>query len=94
VGKLPLSADQQAATLRTAQLAGSNGGLGSLRDDGAGVGDAVARAFGSGLRTAYLVAAAFALLTLIVGLVTFRRSDGPDREPDGPDRHSGSPDLG
>ena len=85
VGRLPLPPDQQAATVRTAQLAGSNGGLGSLRDDGAGVADAVGRAFGSGLRTAYLVAAAFALLTLVVGLIAFRRSDGPDRDGDGSD---------
>jgi EmrB/QacA subfamily drug resistance transporter len=73
VSRLPLSPEQQAATVRTARQAGASGGLGSLRDDGAGVADSVARAFTSGLHTAYLVAAGFALLTLLVGLSTFRR---------------------
>jgi hypothetical protein len=73
VSRLPLSPEQQAAAVRTARQAGASGGLGSLRNDGAGVADAVARAFASGLHTAYLVAAGFALLTLLVALSTFRR---------------------
>jgi MFS family permease len=74
VGKLQLPADQAATALQTARTAGATGGLGDLRGTGSGVGvgDAVARAFSSGLHTAYFVAAGFALLTLLVALVTFR----------------------
>jgi EmrB/QacA subfamily drug resistance transporter len=73
--KLNLPIDQQAAAVHQAQQAGATGGLGGLHGSGPGIGDAVAQAFGSGLRTAYLVAAAFALLTLVVALATFRSSD-------------------
>jgi EmrB/QacA subfamily drug resistance transporter len=75
VGRLPIPADQRAAAVRTAQQAGGSGALAGLRDEGSGIADAVARAFASGLRTAYLVAAAFAALTLVVGLITFRHPD-------------------
>ena len=81
VSRLPLSPEQQAAAVRTAQQASGSGGLGALHHSGSGIGDAVARAFGSGLQTAYLVAAGFAALTLVVALLTFRPAHpGPHRE--------------
>jgi hypothetical protein len=76
VHRLPIPADQQAEAIHTAQQAGGTGALGSLRGEGSGIADAVARAFGHGLHTAYLVAAVFAALTLVVGLLTFRRPGG------------------
>lgn len=86
VGRLPLSPEQQAAAVHQAQQAGSSGGLGTLRGAGSGIADAVARAFGSGLQTAYLVAAGFAALTLVIAILTFRPTEaGPRRE---------EPDLG
>lgn len=73
VGALHLSPEASAAALQSARHAGASGGLGSLHAAGGGIADAVGAAFAGGLRTAYLVAAAFALLTLLVALATFRR---------------------
>jgi hypothetical protein len=76
VERLGLPPEQAAAAIASARQAGSSGGLAAVRDAPGGVGDAVAAAFGAGLRTAYAVAAVCGLLTLLVAVATFRPRRG------------------
>lgn len=86
VSRLHLSPAASDAAVRAAGSASANGGLATLRTGDPGLHDAVTQAFASGLRTAYLVAAAFALVTLLVALVTFRpvrpATGAPPSQPD------------
>jgi hypothetical protein len=68
---LPAGAGQQA--IDAARRASASGGLLSLHGVSPAVTGAVGAAFTAGLRVAYLVAAGFGVVALVVGLVAFRR---------------------
>jgi hypothetical protein len=68
---LPAGASQQA--IDAARRASGNGGLLSLHGLSPAVTGAVGAAFTACPRVAYLVAAGFGLVALVVGQLTFRR---------------------
>jgi EmrB/QacA subfamily drug resistance transporter len=79
IGALPISAADKARQLAAARQASGSGGLGSLHASDPQVAHAVSGAFATGLHAAYLVAAAFAALTLVAALTSFRSVSGSRR---------------